>query len=143
MRFTWLLCVGLLACSGDTVQTVSSGNNGEIPEDPDETPPLIEHNAITDSQLYGEPVAIVATVTDEEGSVVAVEVFFKTETSQTWDSAPLSVGATAGHYEGRIPGGKVTGGGMDYFIFAVDSSGNESTYPEEGEDDPFHFRVSG
>lgn len=45
-------------------------------------------------------------------------------------------------YDGQIPGSDVLTGGMYYYVYAMDREENEATFPEEGEGDPLHFRIS-
>ncbi len=142
MKVSWYCALLFAACTGDTVQTVSSGNQGDPEADPDEDPPVIQHEPVLTSQTYGEAVELSATVLDEESNVFLVEVWYKTETSTEWSTASLIPGPGDGIYEGKIPAADVSGGGMHYFLLAMDSAENEATDPEDGEADAFHFRVS-
>ena len=138
MRWTWLV-VSALACGGDTVQTVNKGSS-PTESDPDETGPVIEHDEITETQTWLEAVDIDAYVTDEEGEVLVVEVWFKSEDTMVWDNEMLSEDGDEGGWSGEIPAEEVESGGMDYFLTAMDDSGNETYFPEEG--DSYHFRIS-
>lgn len=131
-----------VACGGDTTQVVNTGNQGDPIEDPDEDAPFIEHDPVSDSQTYGERVDIQAVVTDEVGQVFRVELYYKTETSADWSTTVMNPGAGENLFVGSIPGNDVTGGGMNYFILALDDSQNEGFSPEDGESDPYHFRVT-
>ncbi len=108
----------------------------------DNTPPEIVHEAIETSQIYGQPVRLEAQVTDTEGTVFVVQVFYRQETSSMWEVATLMDLEGQGFYEGQIPGADVITGGMYYYLYAMDSSENEAFEPPEGEDDAFHFRIS-
>ena len=85
-----------------------------------------------------------ATVTDDDSGVFVVQVVYKRVDSTVWSDAALSlVDEASGLYEGVIPGNDVQSSGMDYYIYAVDKSENEATDPEDGEQDPYHFRIDG
>ena len=87
-------------------------------------------------------VTIVATVTDELSEVGLVQVFFKASTSVDWETGDLNHQGD-GVFTGKIPGIALEGGGMHYFLYAVDTDSNETELPEDGPDDPFYFRISG
>lgn len=138
--FGYIVVGALLACTGGGATNVVNVAP-DTAEDLDETGPVIEHDPIETSQTYAEPVAIEATIYDEQSSVFVVEVSYKQETSTSWDSIRLEAGE-GDLYTGEIPAEDVGSGGMDYYLYAMDTEENETLEPEEGESDPYHFRVS-
>jgi hypothetical protein len=144
MSITTLILWALAGCTGDGRTNVEfQGGDEPTEDDPDEDGPVITHTPVETTQVLGEDVVIEATVVDEESGVLVVEVYYKEETSTEWSTGSgLSLQDDAGNYMGVIPGDKVRGGGMNYYLSAVDLSNNESWMPEEGDDDPYHFRVS-
>jgi len=127
------------------------------PPDPDTAAPedgscpLIAHDVVAVAQEMGQSVSIRAMVTDDidgdarddadESGVFMAKVSYKRETSSSWESSVLTPTDESGIWGGAIPGSAVGSGGMDYYLYAVDRKDNECTLPEEGEGDPWHFRV--
>lgn len=145
-----LLMMALLACGDkdDPNNNILDGDGGAADDTGDTGTtvdtqcPTIDHEPIEDGQLYGEPVDITATVTDDSG-VFLVELYFKQEVSTNWtrlQMAPTQAGGSV--YSVQIPGSTVGSGGMDYYLKATDQLDNGCTLPAEGESDPYHFRVS-
>jgi len=144
MRVCWPIVLLFAGCGGDSSQIVNQGGGVPTDKDPDTTPPVIQHVPIDESQPFQEPVTVEATVTDEDGLVFVVEVDYRREDSTVWNSKGLKlVDPETGLYSGEIPGEDVQSGGMYYYLFAMDDSGNESWDPEDGEDDAHQFRVDG
>ncbi len=150
MRKTFTLVLGcplvLGACGANGTSAVISEVVDTSTEE-DTTGPVIEHDPIENAQLYGEPVAISAIVTDDESGVFLVKVFYKQETTTTWNNVQLSIvppdtGIPQDTYAAEIPGAAVGSGGMHYYLWANDLEENESFLPEGGENDPWHFRVT-
>ena len=140
-RLPWiLLMVTAVACitedPGIIIAPQDTSNTG------DHDPPVIVHEAIETAQVYGDSVQLSATVTDEGTGVFVVQAFYRQETSSMWEDITLMDMDGDFVYEGTIPGGDVLTGGMYYYLYAMDTSENETYEPEEGEDDPFHFRIS-
>jgi hypothetical protein len=108
----------------------------------DTTPPAIVHDAITTTQLYGQSVPMQATVTDDDAGVFVVQVHYRQETSSMWNDTTLMDMDGDTIFDGQIPGGDVLTGGMYYYVYAMDREENEATFPEGGENDPLHFRIS-
>lgn len=137
----WILPFGMLtACTGG-IQTISTPG-GDLTEEADETPPVIEHEPIEGAQIWGQDVDIMSIVTDDDSGVFQVTVYYKQETSTVWDKNNLTKTSQDGSYEGVIRGDAVGSGGMHYYIEAVDYEENVATMPEGGQDDPYHFRVT-
>lgn len=138
----WFIFLLVAGC-GDSIQTVNQGS-GPVQEDPDTTAPIIEHVPIDASQAFQEDVLIEAIVVDEESGVFIVEVNYKREDSTIWNSKGLQlVDPETGLYQGEIPAADVQSAGMNYYLFAMDGSGNEVWNPEDGESDAYHFRIDG
>jgi len=136
------LMVAILVGCGDTVHTENTrtlDTSGQI----DETGPVITHDPIAESQLYAEGVVIHALVEDELSPVLAVEVHYKRETSTVWQVASLVGQDEEGNHSGEIPASDVSSSGMHYYLYAIDTEGNDSFEPSDGASDPFHFRISG
>ena len=137
----FLLVFGVLlswGCNNEGPDVVTKGE--DTGERQDLEGPIIEHDPVETAQLFGQAVSIEATVTDEMSSVFVVKVYYKRETSTTWDSSGMT--SDGGDlFSGAIPADAVGSGGMHYYLYAVDSRQNESYLPEEGSGDPWHFRV--
>ena len=130
-----IVLTAFFACSGGT-HKVDAPDSGQ--EDLDG--PIIGSTPLGNPQYMGSPLTITADITDEAGEVQDARVFFKEETLVTWDHVGMSEvkGST---WEGTIPPESLGSGGMDYYIWAVDDSLNETFLPEHGADDPYHFRL--
>jgi hypothetical protein len=135
-----LLGAVALACTQDDPYVVH--DPGDSQPDVDTTPPAIEHQPVEDAQLYGQPVPLQATVTDEESGVFVVQVFYRQETSSMWEDVVLLDNDGDTVFEGQIPGSDVLTAGMHYYLSAMDGSENTGFDPLEGEDDPYHFRIT-
>lgn len=118
---------------------VDSGDDTAPPADTD--CPVIEHEPIETTQTIGKSVPISATVTDAT-AVFVVELYFKKETSTTWQRLNMAASPGTSLYQSEIPASQVGSGGMDYYLRAVDTNQNGCTLPLEGEEEPFHFLVS-
>jgi len=132
----------LLVGCGDTVHLENTDpldTSGQL----DETGPVIAHDPITESQNYSEGVIIGAQVVDDMSPVLAVEVHYKRETSTVWQVASMVSQDEKGNHSGEIPAADVSSSGMHYYLYAIDTEGNESLEPPDGVSDPFHFRISG
>ena len=130
-----------LGCTGSAGPQVVVGN--EDPDaDEDTTPPTLTHIPIEASQPIGEDVLVACTAADDDSGVIVVSVWYKQETSTAWSDAQLRAIDNAGNYEGYIPGEDVNSAGMDYYLEAIDGQDNHGYLPDDGEDDPYHFRIS-
>jgi hypothetical protein len=138
----YLALAVLAGCGGDPTTAIYDTQDTSV--DIDTTPPSIEYTPITDAQPAGEAVTIDCTVTDPgaESTIQQVKVHYKTETSTVFNTANLPLLDKKGHYSGTIPGPAITTGGVDYYIEATDTAQNTAYAPEEGEIDPYHFRVT-
>lgn len=141
MKRGMLTLMFLMGCSdGAGPNVVYSDNDPETDEDT--TPPTLTHTPIETSQPIGEDVLITCTAADDDSGVFIVSVWYKQETSTNWEDAQLRQVDNAGNFEGYIPGDDVNSAGMDYYLEAIDGQNNSGFLPEDGEDDPYHFRIS-
>jgi hypothetical protein len=134
--FTWL------GCGGDNAKAITDGAVAG-PDAPDEDPPVIEHEPIDSAQPINREVGIDAIVTDELSVIDTVAVIYKRHDVETWSSSLLEESdAATSTWSGVIPGPDVNGSNVFYFIHAIDSAGNESFFPPDGEANPASFRVN-
>lgn len=134
----WLAVLALLwGCTGGELgQEVVQ----QPEEDKDEEGPVIEHDPVSEPQVYGEDVLLEATVFDDDSGVATVQVYYRQETSVEFKSKGMSeVGG--GLYQGSIKGHDVGSGGMVYYIEAVDWAQNTACLPEDCDEDAWHFTV--
>lgn len=103
--------------------------------------PVIQSDAITTTETYGEPVPIHATITDAGCGVFMATVYYRQETSSTWSTTGLTRSGETDAWVGEIPGADVRTGGIYYYLYAIDACGNECTLPTS-EDEAWHFRIS-
>lgn len=144
MAFCSLAAVLASGCTTDGTGIIQDNSPDDINGNEDQDPPLITHTPVEGSQPIGEDVFISCTAVDADSGVAFVSVFYKQETAgnEAWSDVLLTPVDTAGTYEGYIPGEDVESAGMDYYLAAEDRSENIGYYPDDGEDDPFHFRIS-
>ena len=141
MNRAMLALIFALGCTGGGGPNVVY-QNSDPEADEDTTPPTLTHTPIETSQPIGDDVLITCTAADDDSGVFIVSVVYKQETSTSWQDAQLRAVDNAGNYEGYIPGDDVNSAGMDYYLKAIDGQNNVGTLPEDGEDDPYHFRIS-
>ena len=68
---------------------------------------------------------------------------FERHDVETWSSSLLEESDSAtSTWSGVIPAGDVNGTNVFYYIHAIDSEGNESFFPPDGEANPASFRVN-
>jgi hypothetical protein len=139
--FAFALLVG---CDTDGPTVVDVDKDKVAEEEPDEDPPVIEHEAVTGTQTFGADIAIQATVTDLDGRVAYVYLHYKNEVagSAEWDYVPMTPAGDTDVYSATLPGDRHRGGGVDYYIEAVDFAQNVAYSPNGGESDPYHFRIA-
>jgi hypothetical protein len=89
----------------------------------DDTPPLIEHQAVTQG-TEEKSLKVKAKITDNL-SVAEARLFFRVKGAPAYESAVMDQ-VEKGVYEGAIPGGKVLRDGAQYYIQAKDQNGNET-----------------
>ena len=133
--------VSLIAASACT-PSIKVDTSSEEPccEELDE-PPLMLCEEIPDGQVIGEDVPVQCTVTDADG-VFMVTINYASETSSFWQDAALRPADASGLWTGEIPRDDVTGAGMYYYFGAVDENDDQALYPDGGEDEHLHFRIS-
>lgn len=122
------LVVVLTACKGK--EAADSGSASPA------LPPDIAHTALTGPLVEGEPVTVSATVTDDEG-VQSVDLLFRTEGVDFWDSSAMELGED-GLYS-TVVGPYAPG--LEYYIRAKDVIGAEATFPVDGLAGPLSVEV--
>lgn len=133
----------LAGCSGDDFTTTNVSKDEGFEEEPDVDAPVIVHEEVVETQTFGVDVPIEATVTDEGSGVLFVYLKYKNEIdgSADWERAPMTT-TGGGVYSGTIRGNSMRGGGVDYYIEAVDYAENFGFSPDDGAESPYHFRIA-
>jgi hypothetical protein len=127
------LVAGALVLSLLSSCTNAGGGNGG---------PVINHVAISGDQPAGVAVTITAQVTDTDG-VQAVSVYYQAPHAGSWNSIPLTLGATADTYEGQIPATAVVSPSVNYYLEATDRTGKASHLPADAPTTSYSFNVGG
>jgi hypothetical protein len=131
----------LVGCGPDLTTNQLTDDDG-FEEEEDETPPSIVHDPITETQTFGQDVPISATVSDESTGVLFVHLFYKNEVDGASDWVDVIMFQSGEEYTGTIRGADMRGGGVDYYLSAVDKAQNTAFAPDDGDGDPFHFRIA-
>lgn len=136
----WTLAILLGAGCGAGL-TSNQVATDDFEEEVDEEAPVIQHEPVTDTQPFGSDVPISATIVDEGSGVLFAYLRYKNEIdgSDGWEELMLIPSGDV--YTSTIRGEDQRGGGVDYYIEAVDKEQNASSVPEDGASDPFHFRT--
>ncbi len=136
----WALS-GLMGAGCGAGLTSSQVSTDAFEEDVDEQAPIIEHVPVTDTQPFGADVPISATIVDEGSGILFAYLRYKNEIdgSDGWEELMLIPSGDV--YSSTIRGEDQRGGGVDYYLEAVDKEQNSSFVPEDGASDPFHFRT--
>jgi hypothetical protein len=127
-----------VACNGeDSINTVDTSDVR------DTEGPEIDTEALGNPQIIGTDLTVEANITDELGKVQQATIFFKRETSVTWEHAIMTqTSEESSQWVGVIPAESVSNAaGMHYYLWAQDDSLNETFKPEHGPDDPYHFTL--
>jgi len=95
----------------------------------DTTAPTITHTAVTQGYA-GVPIAISADVTDNV-AVASVTLYYKVTGAAAYTSAAMSL-VSGNTYSATIPASAVTTAGIEYYIVALDTSGNSARAPATG-----------
>lgn len=133
----------LLGCNGGNFEGRDVTDTDGFEENTDEDPPVIAHEPVEGTQSFGVDVPIEATVTDGEGDgVLYVYLHYKNEIDGNSDWHRINMIAAGDVWTGTIQGDDMNGGGIDYYIEAVDRAQNSAFDPEDGADDPYHFRIA-
>ena len=137
----------LVGCDNDAFDTENVGKDKEVEVPPDEEPPVLIHDPVSGTQIFGSDIAIQATVRDEGSRIAYVALYYKNEVdgAADWERATMMPAGEVPEgevYSGTIRGDDHRGGGVDYYIEAVDTSQNSGFAPEDGESDPYHFRIA-
>jgi photosystem II stability/assembly factor-like uncharacterized protein len=107
----------------------------------DSSAPVIQHSPIATAQEAGLPVIINATVTDDV-QVTDVSIHYRPAGQESFKIAPMIETATKSLYTGTILASQIIPTGVEYYIKAMDNSGNETTHPSVNPDKlPHSFRV--
>ncbi|MBI5482192.1 MAG: choice-of-anchor J domain-containing protein [Deltaproteobacteria bacterium] len=125
---------GALVLSSAAACTNAGGNgNG----------PTINHVQVSGEKPAGQPVAIEAQVTDDDG-VESVAVFYQAPHAGAWNSALLSLSPTlASTYLGEIPGAAVVAPSVSYYLEAKDRKGVTTRLPANAPSIWFTITVGG
>ncbi len=93
----------------------------------DITPPVIEHDPMSESAPAGKPTLVTATVSDSESGVKTVNLFFRTKSTEPGKFNRIAMESRDGTttYIAEIPERYVQGPGVEYYIEAVDIAGNK------------------
>lgn len=140
-----LLLTVLAACpsgvGGDNLSDGGgSGDTDDIDDGSDVAGPTIVFEPFTDNQPSGEDVVVEAFITDEGSGVFAATLYFRNETagSQDWSSVGFKDKGDD-LWAATIRADEQQSGGMWYYLLAVDFAQNETTDPDKGGGDPYHF----
>ncbi|HGJ65804.1 TPA: hypothetical protein ENS27_10485, partial [bacterium] len=107
----------------------------------DASKPVIQHTPIVSQQEAGSAISINATVTDDV-KLNEVTLHYRLAGQNSFKIAPMIETATKSVYTGNIPADQVMPTGIEYYIKAVDNSGNMTTHPITNPDKiPHSFRV--
>lgn len=107
----------------------------------DSSSPIIQHIPIVSQFEAGTAVTINATVTDDV-QVKEVTLHYGLAGVGSFKIAPMTETTTKSVYTGNIPADQVMPTGVEYYIKAVDNSGNVTTHPATNPDKlPHTFRV--
>ncbi|MCA9541012.1 MAG: hypothetical protein KC620_19060, partial [Myxococcales bacterium] len=90
-------------------------------------PPVIVHVPIAAEQPAGAPVHVAATVTDADSAVDRAVLYFRRAGDPGWLTVAMAANGDA--YTADIPGFAVGAPGVQYYIEAVDASGNTAHSP--------------
>ncbi len=110
---------------------------------PDTMPPVIEHVGVTDGQLEGSAVDVVATITDAGSGVAGATLFYRTQGSATFSSLPMQDEGND-RFHATIPAASVRPPAVEYYILATDQAAvaNAATDPQGAPANLHHFAVS-
>ena len=108
----------------------------------DSSAPVIKHTPVMMVQEAGLPVTITATVSDDV-QVMDVAIYYKAAGQENYKTAPMAETDTKSLYSGTIPANQVIPTSIEYYVKAMDNSGNMTTYPSANPDKiPLSFRVA-
>lgn len=93
----------------------------QIPVEP-RTPPVLGPYTPPDAYCPGEPIAVAVEVSDDTGSIVAVEVFYRRVGLIQYASTSLEAEGDSGRWSGFIPGSAVQLPGIEYYVKACDDT---------------------
>lgn len=123
--------------SSDPDGAPSAFHSFAVAEDDTEAPTIV-HTPVSDEAVVGDDVLVSATVLDD--SDVTVTVAYRTVGESSWSEASMTRG-DGDVYEGAIPGAALDVVGMEYYVSAVDASGNDATSPADAPTTVYGFDV--
>jgi hypothetical protein len=103
----------------------------------DTTPPVITHTAVTSAPSDTD--LIIAARIADESALERTTLYFRMQGSTNYYSTGLVL--MAGEYRATIPATYVTPGGIEYYIQAVDLTGNVAVWPVGGAAAPQRISV--
>jgi hypothetical protein len=136
------LSLFLLVGCGPGLTSSNVSKDGSFEEETDEDPPVIVHDPVTGTQVFGEDVPISATITDDDAGIRFAYLHYKNEIDGDADWEQVILMADGDLYSGTIRGEDERGGGVYYYLEAVDKEQNTSFSPDDGDSDPYHFRLA-
>jgi len=83
------------------------------------------------------PIQLEAVVNDQS-EINRVLLYYRFSPNRNYTSIPMRLDV---NYVAEIPPNEVVSGTLDYYFWAEDIHGNQSTYPADGENDPLSLRV--
>jgi len=102
----------------------------------DNTNPIITHTPVT-SINQGEDLTLTTTVTDD-CAIGSVQLFYRTP-GNSWQSKVM--GRIGDTYSAVILDSEITSAGVDYYIQARDSHGNQANSPADAPTSFYHVEV--
>ncbi len=89
----------------------------------DNVKPVVVHTPVATAKI-GSDVSISATVTDNI-AIDTATLYYKVAGASAFTSKPLTYSNTTGKWTAVIPGTSVTAAGVEYYLEAVDTTGNK------------------
>jgi subtilisin family serine protease len=117
----------LQATDGSNNTTTTATFHITVSADPDTTPPAISSTPVTTAYL-AQPLVINNVVVTDNVGLQAVYLHYRI-VGGGWQSRLMNINAISGKYEATIPSTDLNLAGLEYYIEAVDTSGNSATAP--------------
>lgn len=146
------LVLTLSGCDGSDSYTPSGNDQGNVQDTSlDLDGPVISHDVVPSPQYMLEDVMLSARVVDADSQVLAVQLFYRQQTSESFkqggmvliepEEGPGGV-VIGGTYQGKIPVENLGSSGMHYYFQAVDIEQNMSVYPQAAPEEFFKFDLT-
>jgi hypothetical protein len=103
----------------------------------DPSPPNIDHTPVTTAPI-DTPIPMEATISDTQG-IIGARLYYRTAGDADFTYAGMTKSGNT--YRATIPADRVTGRGVEYYLWASDGF-NEKTDPAGGADDPYSIQVT-